>query len=119
MSAGARARAACLALPEATEKLAWGEPTFRAGGRMFAAFASAATHHGAGRDALWCRAPAGAQQALVEAAPARFFVPPYVGKQGWIGIWLDQADDDELEFHVRQAYLEVAPARCRAIIDGG
>lgn len=102
-----RVRRACFAFPGVTEKLAWGEPTFRAGGRMFATFASGTTHHGDGRDALWCRAPAGAQAALVEAAPDRFFVPPYVGKDGWLGIHLEAIDDLELEMHVHQAYLEV------------
>jgi hypothetical protein len=104
-----RVRSACFQFPGVTEKRAWGEPTFRAGGRMFAAFASAATHHGDGRDKLWCRAPAGAQAALVEAAPDRFFVPPYVGKDGWLGIELARIDDLELEMHLHQAYLQVVP----------
>jgi hypothetical protein len=80
---------------------------------MFATFASGSTHHGAGRDAVWCPALVGAQPALVEAAPDRFFVPPYVGKAGWIGMNLDRIDDLELELHLRQAYLVVAPARLR------
>ena len=97
----------CLALPEATEKRAWGEPTFRVG-KMFAMYAGG-SHHGDGRDALWCQAPESAQLGLVEAAPDRFFIPPYVGKDGWIGIWLDAVDDIELELHIREAYRVVAP----------
>jgi hypothetical protein len=84
---------------------------------MFATLASAETHHGAGRDTAWCAAPAGMQQALVEAAPDRFFVPPYVGKSGWIGIVLDEVDDAELELHLAEAYRCVAPARLRDALD--
>jgi len=47
-------------------------------------------HHGDGRVAVWCKASPGAQEALVEADPERFFVPPYVGPSGWVGIRLDR-----------------------------
>lgn len=115
LSAGAldRVRGLCLALPESTEKRAWGEPTFRVRNKLFAMYADSSNHHGAGRDCLWLKAPAGAQSALVEAAPERFFVPPYVGKDGWIGLYLDSVDDFELEVHIGQAYLAAAPARVR------
>jgi hypothetical protein len=106
-------RGLCLALPESTEKLAWGEPTFRVRDKLFAMYADSSNHHGAGRDCLWLKAPEGVQPALVEAAPDRFFVPPYVGKDGWIGVYLDSVDDFELEVHVRQAFLCAAPARLR------
>lgn len=43
-------------LPEAHEVTAWGEPTFRVRNKMFAMFASAATHHGKGRPAAWVKA---------------------------------------------------------------
>lgn len=102
-----RVRQVCLALEGATEKKAWGEPTFRANNRLFAMFASADSHHGGGRAALWCFAPPGAQPRLVEAAPDRIFVPPYMGKNGWIGLWLDCVSDNELAVHVGLAYEEV------------
>ncbi|MXW24928.1 MAG: MmcQ/YjbR family DNA-binding protein, partial [Dehalococcoidia bacterium] len=78
-----RVRAVCLALPEAEEKEAWGMPTFRVRGKLFAHFAN--DHHGDGRVALWLKAAEGAQELLVEAAPERFFVPPYMGPRGWVG----------------------------------
>lgn len=112
-----RVRRVCLSLPESTEKLAWGEPTFRVKGKLFAMYADANNHHGAGRYALWCPAPEGTQAVLVEVAPNRFFVPPYVGKRGWIGMWLDQIDDDELIVHVRTAYSVVAPKRLQTRLD--
>jgi len=110
-------RRICLALPEATEKLAWGEPTFRVKGKLFAMYANADNHHGGGRHALWCHAPSGTQEGLVEAAPDRFFVPPYVGKRGWIGVWLDRVDELELELHVHRAYCVVAPKRLRSHVE--
>lgn len=103
-----RVRRVCRALEGATEKKAWGEPTFRVKNRLFAMFASATNHHGAGREALWCYAPAGVQPRLVEAAPDRIFVPPYMGTKGWIGLWLDRVSDEELEVHVGIAHRGIA-----------
>lgn len=82
-------RALCLALPMATEKEAWGESTFRAP-KIFAMYASAANHHGAGRPAVWIKAMADNQVLLIASDPARYFKPPYVGPSGWIGVWLDR-----------------------------
>ena len=112
-----RIRTICLSLPGTSEKPAWGAPTFRAGGKMFAMYAAAGDHHGDGRRALWCHAPEGSQLGLVEAAPDRFFVPPYVGKNGWIGIWLDTASDLELHVHVREAYRVIASSKLLAQLD--
>jgi len=83
----ARVRRACLALPGSCEKEAWGAPTFRARGRLFLMFVD--NHHGDGRLAIWCKAPPGAQEALVASLPRHYFVPPYVGPQGWVGVRLD------------------------------
>ena len=82
------ARKICLALPDTEEKIAWGEPTFRVGGRLFAMFAN--DHHGDGRIAHWCNAPEGAQRDIVASDEDHFFVPPYVGPGGWIGVRLDR-----------------------------
>ena len=83
-----RLRKLALALPEAHEVEAWGEPTFRIKGRLFAMFAN--DHHGDGRIALWCNAPEGAQHDIVASDEKQFFVPPYVGPGGWIGMRLDR-----------------------------
>lgn len=84
----ARIRGICLALPDTTEKEAWGAPTFRVRDKLFVMFVN--DHHGDGRLAIWCAAASGAQAAIVDADARRFFVPPYVGKGGWIGIRLDR-----------------------------
>src|SRR5437773_62916 len=92
----ARLREICLALPKVTERLSHGMPTwFVRDKKTFANFAD--DHHGDGRVALWCHAPPGAQAALVAADAERFFVPPYVGTRGWIGVVLDgDVDWDEV-----------------------
>lgn len=108
----ARLRRLCLALPEAHEVEAWGEPTFRVRNKLFAMYASADTHHGNGRHAVWCKAGPGNQALMIRAAPERFFVPPYVGPSGWVGIWLDQETDwKELAELLRDSYRLVAPKR--------
>ncbi len=69
-------------------------------------------HHGDGRFAIWCAAPAGIQGALVEADSETYFVPPYVGHRGWLGVRLDRGIVwDELAGIAEDAYAEVAPAR--------
>src|SRR4029079_18604701 len=99
----ARVRRICLAMPEAIEKTAWGAPTFRAGaaGKIFAMFAE--NHHGDGRVALWLFSRHDSQQLLVESDPERFFIPPYVGKGGWIGVHVDRSPDALIEDCVRRA----------------
>ena len=108
-------RKLCLALPEAHEVIAWGEPTFRVNNKMFATFAAAGNHHGAGRPATWCKATLDNQSLMVRADPTRFFVPPYVGVSGWVGVYLDgDVDWAELAELLRDSYQAVAPARLKA-----
>jgi hypothetical protein len=104
-------RKICLALPETSERLSHGAPTFFV--REKRAFLMVLTDfHGDGRFAIWCAAAEGLQAILVEADPERFFVPPYVGHRGWLGLRLDRGLDwDELAGIVEDAYAEVAPAK--------
>ena len=112
-----RLRALCLALPETTEKIAHGEPTWRAGSKMFAQLDD--HHHGADRLAVWLAAALGGQEALVASDPARFFVPPYVGHRGWIGVRIDGRPDwRRVTTLVRDAYVQVAPPRLLALVGG-
>jgi hypothetical protein len=83
-----RIRGICLALPWTSERLSHGTPTFFVRGKQFAQVWD--NHHGDGRFALWCAAPPLQQPALVEADPEAFFVPPYVGHRGWLGVRLDR-----------------------------
>jgi len=106
-----RIREICLGLPETSERLSHGAPTFFVRGKK--AFLMVMTdHHGDGRFAVWCAAPTGMQSMLVDADPDRFFVPPYVGHRGWLGVRLDRGLHwDELEGIAEDAYAEVAPRK--------
>ena len=113
-----RLRRLCLALPEAHEVEAWGEPTFRVKNKLFAMYADAADHHGGGRNAVWCEAAPGNQALMVKAAPDRFFVPPYVGPSGWVGIYLDADTDwDELADLLRDSWRMTAPKKLIAMLE--
>jgi len=108
-------RRICLDLPEATEKLSHSSPTFFVR-RTFVMFHD--DHHGDGRLAIWCAAPDGAQALMVESEPERFFVPPYVGHRGWLGVRLDvDVDWDEVAAIVEDAYRTVAPRKLVALLD--
>jgi hypothetical protein len=114
-----RLRQVCLALPETSERLSHGAPTFFVRGKR--AFLMVLTdHHGDGRFAIWCAAPPEMQGMLVEADPERFFVPPYVGHRGWLGVRLDRGVDwNELAGIAEDAYAEVAPRRLVEAALGG
>jgi len=102
-----RLRRLCLALPEATERESHGEPTWFVRGKK--TFVTYANRHHDDRVAFWCAAPAGFQGMLVGAEPHRFFVPPYVGHRGWLGVWLDvPVDWDEIATIVEGAYRAIA-----------
>ena len=111
-----RLRALCLALPEATEKEAWGDPTFRVRDRIFAM-----PKRGDGRLSVWCKAPPGSQAVLIGSDPDRFFAPPYVGPKGWVGMRLDASgpggapDWNEVEALIRRSYRLTAPKRLAAL----
>ncbi len=109
-----RLRAICLALPETTERLSHGEPTFFVRGKKV--FVTYADHHHDDRLSFWCHAPAGAQQSLVAADPERFFVPPYVGARGWVGLRLDRGpvDWEEVADLLTDSYRLIAPKRLAA-----
>ena len=71
-----------------------------------------------GAPALWCKAPPGSQAILIGADPQRFFVPPYVGPKGWVGVYLDNGLDWQVVTEiVRAAYRKTAPKRLIAVLD--
>ncbi|HEY3141464.1 MAG TPA: MmcQ/YjbR family DNA-binding protein [Acidimicrobiales bacterium] len=102
-------RKICLALPEVTERLSHGSPTFFVRDKKtFVMYLD--NHHDDGRLALWCAAPPGVQEELVDLEPERFFRPPYVGHRGWIGVRLDRSVDwDEIAGIAEDAFRQVAP----------
>jgi hypothetical protein len=110
-----RLRTICLALPETSERLSQGEPTWFAGKKTFVMYAD---HHHDDRLAFWCAAPPGAQEVLAGAEPGRFFLPPYVGTRGWLGVYLDvPVDWPQVESLVLDAYRMVATRKLLARLD--
>jgi len=106
------------AWPEISEKISHGAPTFWGGRKTFATLHD--DHHGDGRLALWIKSNADAQEDLVAMDPDVFYVPPYVGPSGWIGVRLDRgADWDMIEGLLEEGYRSVAPKRALKQLDGG
>ena len=110
-----RVRRICSALPETTEKLSHGEPTFFVRKKVFAMFSN--NHHNDGHVAVLVPAPPGIQAMLIDGAPNKFYKPPYVGVRGWVGLELDHVDNEELAFHIREAWMMIAPKKLRAAIE--
>ena len=107
-----RLRALCLALPEAEERLTWDCQTFRIRGKIFAMHVPRDVGGG-----LWCKAPKGVQELLIEADPEKFFRPPYVGPKGWIGLHLTgRIDWPEVDALVRRSWRMTAPKRLSATL---
>jgi hypothetical protein len=104
-----KVRELCLDLPETNERASHGRPAFFVRDKKsFVMYMD--NHHGSGHEALWCAAPEGIQEMLVNAAPEHYFRPPYVGHRGWIGVYLDTGiDEDEVAGVIEDAYLAVAP----------
>ena len=100
-----RLRSFCLGLPDVTEKISHSEPAWFVKKRLFATFAG--KHHD-NRIAVWCAAPEGAQKAMIDSDPIRYFRPPYVGPRGWIGVYLDvPLDWTDVEDAVAQAHATI------------
>jgi len=97
-----RVRRICLSMPDATEKLSWGEPTFFVRKKVFAMFSN--NHHNDGHVAVLIPAAPGQQEALIATSPETYYRPPYVGVKGWVGIELAQIDDEDLACHLRDAW---------------
>ena len=107
-----RLRKICLAFPEAEEKEAWGDPTFRVRNKIFAM-----KKCGDGRVSVWFKAPPGSQGVLIGADPETFFRPPYVGHKGWVGLRLDAKPDwKEVATLIRRSYRLAAPRKLAAMV---
>ena len=109
-----RVRRICSTLPETSEKLSHGEPTFFVKNKVFVMFAD--NHHNDGHIAVWLPVPSGFQTTLIESAPETFFKPPYVGVRGWVGIELDRITDKDLTYHIEVAWELIAPKRLLASV---
>jgi hypothetical protein len=110
-----RVRRICSALPETMEKLSHGESTFFVRKKVFAMFSN--NHHNDGHIAVMIPAAIGIQAMLIESSPDKFYRPPYVGVRGWVGIELDRVNDEELAFHIHEAWRLIAPKSLQETIE--
>ncbi len=101
-----RVRRVCVTLPGTTEKLSHGEPTFFVAKKVYAMFSN--NHHNDGHIAVMVPVPPGHQPMLLESSPEKFYFPAYVGVRGWVGIELARIDDEELAFHLCEAWRIIA-----------
>ena len=104
-----RVRRICSGLPQTTEKLSHGAPTFFAAKKVYAMFVN--NHHYDGHIAVWIPVPPGLQATLLKTEPKKFFMPPYVGVKGWVGLELDAVDDEELGYYLSEAWRLIAPKK--------
>ncbi len=112
-----RVRRICEALPEVTERLSHSAPAFFVRGKKtIAMFVD--DHHGDGMLGIWCAAPPGVQEQMIDEDPEVFFRPPYVGHRGWLGVRLSRTvTDDELRMILEDAFRVVAPKTLVARLD--
>jgi hypothetical protein len=97
-----RVRSVCLSIPGTVEKISHGAPTFFTPKRVFAMFAD--NHHDDGHVAVWVPAAPGVQAALIDEAPDTYFLPPYVGCYGWVGVEMSMVADEQLGALLREAF---------------
>lgn len=113
-----RLRRICFDYAGTEEKLSHGAPFFHVKGKGFVTFAN--DHHGDGRVAAWCKSTPDEQQRLVRADPDVYFVPPYVGVKGWVGVRLERpgTDFEALAILVEEAWRSVVPKRLASAAPG-
>jgi len=114
----ARVRTICASLPEVTERPSHGSPAwFVRDKKTIAMFVD--DHHGDGILGIWCAAPPGVQEQMIDEDPDVFFRPPYVGGRGWIGVRLSRTvTNGELRAILEDAFRVVAPKTLVARLDG-
>ena len=66
---------------------AWGAPTFRVK-TIFAMYSDGSNEKEPDEPSAWVKTTHPNQEFLVKTDPQRFFVPPYVGTRGWVGVVL-------------------------------
>jgi hypothetical protein len=106
----ATVRKHALSLPDAQEREAWGEATFRVRNKIFLMLTEGERH-------AWCKNHHDEQRALVSMDPDTFFVPSFVGPSGWIGVRLSRVDRAEMHELLIEAWRLTAPKRAVKAFD--
>ena len=105
-------RRICLALPEATETMTWGQPHFRVRGKIFAGFGD----HGGTFTIGFKLEREHADAAILDP---RFTRAPYVGQHGWISMDVKGVHDwAEVRALVLESYRLIAPRKLWELAQG-
>ena len=110
-----RVRAIALDLPETSEKLSHGQPTFFVAGKQFAQFRD--DHHGDGKIVVCVRVSSLDEQAmLLEVDPATYSKPAYMPT--WLALSLagDSVDWDHVADRIAASWELAAP---RGLLEAG
>ena len=108
-----RLRAFALSLPGTSEVPSWGHPNFRAGAKTFAVYELCR-----GRPCIAVKLPRPDGEALL--GDERFFVTPYIGKHGWVSLWVDAPVPWPLVRDLAlRSYREVATRTLLAELEAG
>jgi hypothetical protein len=98
-------RRIALSLPDTTEKIAWGMPTFRVGGKMFATLPEDET-------SIAVRCPKEERDELVLAEPGKFWIADHEASFAWVRVRLAALEDTgELRDILADSWRQAAPAR--------
>ncbi|KQX31075.1 MmcQ/YjbR family DNA-binding protein [Streptomyces anulatus] len=102
-------RSAALSLPDTTEKLAWGQPTFRVAGKIFASLGDDET-------AMGVKCPREDRAELIAAEPEKFFIREgHDDHYAWMRVRLSALEDEaELAAILADSWRQVAPRRLAA-----
>ncbi|MFE3519763.1 MmcQ/YjbR family DNA-binding protein [Streptomyces sp. NPDC059166] len=102
-------RAVALSLPDTAEKLAWGQPTFRVAGKIFAAL-------GDDDVTMGVKCPVEDRAELIASEPEKFFVREgHDDNYAWLRVRLAALDDvTELTIILTDSWRQAAPRRLLA-----
>jgi hypothetical protein len=106
----ATVRTIALSLPGAEERETWGEATFRVRNKIFLMLTDRERQ-------AWVKNALDEQQALVAMDPDTFFVPPYVGPSGWIGVRISKVDREEMHELLIEGWRRTAAKRAVKAFD--
>lgn len=105
-------REVALALPETTEKMAWGQPTFRVRNKIFVSLSDDDT-------AIGVKVPREERADLIAAEPEKFFMKAgHDDNYDWMRVRLAAIDRDELRTILVDSWRQVAPKRLAATLPG-
>jgi hypothetical protein len=109
-----RVEALCMALPEVAREAMGQHARFVVRGKSFVYFLN--DHHGDGRVGLCCKVAAGLNAMMAADDPGHYYIPAYLGANGWVGLRLDQGeiDWDEVTALIHDSYRLIAPKRLAA-----